>query len=96
MPRRAKRTLSLPAKEASYIEALVSSGAYASPRAVIRAGLNALRDRDATFEQWLRDKVVPVYDTMRSDPGRAVSTAEVAGAIKARHADRVKKAKRGI
>jgi antitoxin ParD1/3/4 len=96
MPRRAKRTFSLLPKEASYIDALVASGVYESPSEVIRAGLNALRERDSLVERWLRDEVVPVYDAMRSDPGRAVSAAEVAAAIGARHSDRVKRSKRGI
>ena len=96
MPRRARRTFSLPSEEASYIDALVASGAYGSPREVIRAGLNALRERDSTVERWLRDEVVPVYDAMRSDPGRAVSATEVASALAARHAERVKRSKRGI
>jgi antitoxin ParD1/3/4 len=96
MPPRAKRTFSLPPEEASYIDTLVTSGAYGSPREVIRAGLKALRERDSPIERWLRDEVVPVYDAMRSDPRRAVPAAEVAAAIGARHTDRVKRSKRGI
>ena len=69
---------------------------YASPREVIRAGLKALKERDSAVERWLRNEVVPVYDAMRSDPGRAVPAAEVAVAVAARHADRVKRTKRGI
>jgi len=95
MPHRAKRTFSLPAEEASYIDALVASGAYASATEVVRAGLQALRERDSTVEHWLREEVVPVYDAMRSDPGRAVSTADVAAAIRDRHAERIKRTKRG-
>jgi antitoxin ParD1/3/4 len=95
MPRQARRTFSLPPEEASYIDALVTSGAYGSPCAVIRAGLRALRERDSTIERWLAAEVAPVYDAMRSDPGRAVPAAEVAVAIAARHADRVKRSKRG-
>ena len=95
MPHRAKRTFSLPAEEASYIDALVASGAYASANEVVRAGLQALRERDSTVERWLWEEVVPVYDAMRSDPGRAVSTADVAAAIRDRHAERIKRTKRG-
>jgi antitoxin ParD1/3/4 len=46
-------------------------------------------------ERWLRDEVVPVYDAMQADPTRALSADEVLGAIRSRHAARVKKAKRG-
>jgi antitoxin ParD1/3/4 len=47
MPHRAKPTFSLLAEEASYIDALVASGAYASANEVVRAGLQALRERDS-------------------------------------------------
>jgi antitoxin ParD1/3/4 len=70
MSRQAKRTFSLLPEEASHIDALVASSAYGSPSEVIRAGLNALRDRDLTAERWLRDEVVPVYDAVRSDPSQ--------------------------
>jgi antitoxin ParD1/3/4 len=96
MPGRAKRTFSLSPEEASYIDALVTSGAYGSPSDVVRAGLRALRERDAELEHRLRDEVVPVYDAMQSDPGRAVPATEVAAALHAHHAERVKRAKRGI
>src|SRR5215472_4753928 len=96
MPDRIKRTFSLPAQDASYIDALVGAGAYESPNDVVKAGLDALRERDSAVEHWLRHEVVPVYDAMRSDPGRAVLAVEVAAAIGARHAGRVKRRKRGI
>jgi antitoxin ParD1/3/4 len=89
-----KRTFSLPADQASYIDTLVASGAYASASEVVRAGLRALQERDAVVELWLREEVAPVYDSMQSDPGRGLSADEVLGAIRARHAARVKKAKR--
>jgi antitoxin ParD1/3/4 len=95
MPNRAKRTFSLSPEEVTYIDALVASGVYGSPSDVVRAGLHALRDRDSTMERWLREEVVPVYDAMQSNPGRALPPAEVAAAIRSRHADRVKRARRG-
>ena len=94
MPHRAKPTFSLLAEEASYIDALVASGAYASANEVVR-GLQALRERDSTVERWLREEVVPVYDAMRSDPGRAMSAVDVAASIGSRHAERMKRTKRG-
>ena len=94
--RQAKLTFSLSPEEANYIDALVASGAYGSSSEVIRAGLNASRERDAKIEDWLRDEVVPIYDAMRSDPRRALSFGEVAAVIDARHADRVKRPKRGV
>jgi antitoxin ParD1/3/4 len=76
-----KRTVSLPGPQADYIDALVASGAYASASEVVRAGLRALRERDAAVERWLREKVAPTYDAMKADPARALSGAEVRAAL---------------
>jgi antitoxin ParD1/3/4 len=59
MARVSKRTFSLPAEQAAFIDAKVNSGAYATGSEVIRAGLRALQERDAVFEQWLREEVIP-------------------------------------
>ena len=90
-----KRTVSLPAEQATYIESLVASGAYASASEVVRAGLRALQERDAAVERWLRDEVVPVYDAMHADPQRALSAEDVFEMIRARHAERLKTRRRG-
>jgi antitoxin ParD1/3/4 len=67
-----KRTVSLPAELAGYIDRSVASGAYASASEVVRAGLRALRERDDAVERWLREEVVPVATAMHADSGRAV------------------------
>src|SRR5260221_1713714 len=77
-----RRTFSLPAEQASYIDGLVASGAYASASEVVRAGLRALQERDAAVERWLREDVVPVYDAMQSNPERGRSADEVVAAIR--------------
>lgn len=94
MPSPEKRTFSLPAEQAGYIDALVESGAYASGSEVVRAGLRALQERDTAVERWLREEVATTYDAMQADPGRAIPADEVFAAVRAHHADRVKRAVR--
>ena len=49
----AKRTVSLPDEQTAYIDGLVASGAFASTSEVVRAGLRALREREAAVDRWL-------------------------------------------
>lgn len=74
-------TSSLPARNSSGSE-------------VVRAGSRALQERDAAVEKWLRDEVVEVCDAMRAEPRRAILAEKVFAAIRARHADRLKKQQR--
>ena len=76
---------------ARYIAPLVETGAYGSASDVVRAGLRALQERDAVVERWLREEVVPVYDAMRADPARGLSARRVKEAMRAHHADHLKK-----
>lgn len=85
MPATEKRTFSLPAEQAGYIDSLVESGTYATGSEVIRAGLRALQERDAAVERWLRDEVVATYDAMQADPDRAVSPRDVRARLHAHH-----------
>lgn len=91
MPSPEKRTFSLPTEQADYIDSLVAGGAYASGSEVIRAGLRALQERDAAVEKWLREEVITVCDAMQADPARAVSAEHAFAAVRARHADRLKR-----
>ncbi len=81
-----KRTFSLPAEHAAFIDAQVASGSYASASEVVRAGLRALQERDAAVERWLREEVAPVVDAMRADPDRAQGVEDVFDRLRARHA----------
>lgn len=93
MPVVSKRTVSLPAEQSRYIDDMVAAGSYASASEVVRAGVRALQERDAAVERWLREDVAPVYDAMQADPDRALSAEDVFASIRARHADRLKRAK---
>ena len=86
----AKRTISLPAEQASYIDTQVASGRYASASEVVRAGLHALQERDGAIERWLRAEVLPVYDAMQADPARGIPLADAHAALRAHHAARKK------
>jgi len=89
-----KRTISLPAAQASYIDALVETGTYASVSEVVRAGLRALQERDAVVERWLRDEVLPVYDAMQAAPERGIPAEQVMVALRTHHAARLKQGDR--
>jgi len=83
-----KRTVSLSAAQASYIDAKVAGGGFASASEVVRAGLRALQERDAAVDRWLKDEVVPVYDAMQAEPGRGRSPEQVADRLRAHHVKR--------
>ena len=91
----AKRTISLPAEQAAYIDELVESGTYASASEVVRAGLRALQERDDAVERWLREDVVPAYNAMQKNPERAIPAKKVFDDIRTRHRKRLKKSSRG-
>ena len=91
MPSPEKRTFSLPTVQAQYIDALVESGTYASGSEVVRAGLRALQEREKAVEQWLCEDVSSAYDSIQTDPGRAIPAEMVSRAVQTRHAERRKK-----
>ncbi|MHC2105682.1 MULTISPECIES: type II toxin-antitoxin system ParD family antitoxin [unclassified Methylobacterium] len=85
-----KRTFSLPAEQAAFIDAQVKTGAFASASEVVRAGLRALQERDAAVERWLREEVVATYDAMRAHPERAISSEGMAERMRLRHEARIR------
>lgn len=80
-----KRTVSLTGEHAAYIDAKVESGDYGSASEVVRAGLRALKERDAAVEAWLAKDVLPVFDAMEDDPARAIALDDVFAGLRARH-----------
>lgn len=90
MSKVSKRTFSLPAEHAAYIDAKVGSGAYASGSEVIRAGLRALQEQDAAVERWLREEVVPAYAATKADPSSRVPAKTVFAEARARYTGRRK------
>jgi len=90
----AKRTFSLPDEQAKFIDKQVKSGGYASGSEVVRAGLRALQERDAAIERWLREEVVPVYDSMKADPSQGIPIEKAFAEIRERHASQIKAGKK--
>jgi antitoxin ParD1/3/4 len=86
-----KRTFSLPAEQTAFIDAKISSGAYATASEVVRAGLRALQERDAAVERWLREEVAPVYDAMKADTSRGLPAADAFAAVRRRHVAKTKR-----
>jgi antitoxin ParD1/3/4 len=85
-----KRTFSLPAEQAAFIDAQVATGAFASASEVVRAGLRALQERDAAVERWLREEVATTYDEWKAHPERVISSEEMAKRMRKRHEARLK------
>ncbi|WP_420104422.1 type II toxin-antitoxin system ParD family antitoxin [Bosea sp. (in: a-proteobacteria)] len=85
-----KRTFSLPAEQAAFIDAQVEAGSFATASEVIRAGLRALQERDAAVERWLREDVATTYDSWKAGEGDGLSPQDVAERMRKRHEARLK------
>lgn len=88
-----KRSFTLPAEQTAFIDQLVRSGSYASASEVVRDGLRALQDRNAAVERWLREDVASTYDRWKADPGRTISSEEMAERMRKRHEERLRAGK---
>ena len=85
-----KRTFSLPAEHADFIDKLVGSGAYASGSEVIRAGLRALQERDAAVERWLKEEAATAFDDWKTGKTKTMTAEEAFAGVWKLHAERVK------
>lgn len=94
MPTVQKRTFSLPEEKASYIDSLVAAGTYESGSDVVSAGIEALQDRDATIEQWLREEVLPVAEAMEANPGRGVPLDQAMERLREHHKVQVRNSRK--
>lgn len=77
MPSPARRRARRPPRPARGSTAPMASSAHTASGEMVRAGLHALQERDAAVERWLREAVLPAWDAMRGDPGRAALLGEV-------------------
>jgi antitoxin ParD1/3/4 len=71
-------SITLPHKMAAQVRKKVASGEYASESEVIREGLRALKDREETYEQWVRSEVRKSIDEYRADPASAIPLETIA------------------
>jgi putative addiction module CopG family antidote len=70
------------------VEGKIKSGAYASVSEVMRDGVRALLDREATLERWLREEVIAGHEEYLADPSRGVPADAVLAHVKARRTAR--------
>lgn len=82
------RSFTLAPEQVRYVDGLVESGRFATDVEVVAAGLEALRDADAEFEQWILAEAVPVMIALEEDPARAIPADQVFASLKARGAER--------
>ncbi|WKV50849.1 type II toxin-antitoxin system ParD family antitoxin [Dickeya fangzhongdai] len=78
-------SITLPNEMAAQVKARVASGEYASESEVIREGLRALMARDNAVDNWLREQVVPAWESLQRGESPALSGEEVRSKLKSMH-----------
>ncbi len=78
-------SVTLPIEMANLVKTKVAGGEYATESEVIRDGLRVLMARDRAVESWLAQEVVPAYDALKADPGRAIPIDQVRERLAAQH-----------
>jgi antitoxin ParD1/3/4 len=81
-------SITLPNDMAEAVERKIKSGAYASVSEVVRDGVQALLERDAAVERWLREEVVPGHQEYLADRSKGVPAEAILDRIKTRRARR--------
>ncbi len=78
-------SITLPNEMANAVKSKVKAGEYATESEVIRDGLRALMARDRAVENWLQKQVGPAFDSVKSDPSRAVTVNQVRARLATEH-----------
>lgn len=73
-------------EDAAFVRVLVQSGRYADEEAVWSAGLQALREREASLDRMLREELAPAWEHL-TDPARAMSLDDVFADVRRRRPD---------
>ncbi len=85
-----KRSISLRGEQAAYIDSKVAAGDYESVSEVVRAGLQALEERDKAVQRWIQESIVPRLKASDADPSLGKPLSEVRAQLKARHEARMR------
>jgi antitoxin ParD1/3/4 len=86
-----KATIKLDAKQQAILQHQLETGRYQSANEVIDDALRLVSEREAVFDEWLRNEVMAVM----ADKRAPVPMEEVFNRIEARHNRRSKAGKRG-
>lgn len=75
-----------------YVRRMVESGRFASVSEAMRAGMDALIERDAAVDRWLVEEAAPVYDAMIADSELGMTVDEAFGTVLGPRGNRAKDA----
>jgi antitoxin ParD1/3/4 len=84
-------SVELGAKQQAILRQQLDSGRYEDASEVVNDALRLMSERDAVFDEWLRGEVTAALDDKRPP----VPIDDVFKRLEARHARRVRAAKRG-
>lgn len=71
----------LGAAQQDFVKRMVESGRFATVSEAMRAGMDALIERDEAVDRWLREEAAPVYDAMLSNPKLGMTVDEAFDAV---------------